>query len=311
MQCVCLSYGAVSLGGQETDVLVESNLEKWLRAMDFSRIEDIYLAQEDNIFYERMGNELPSLKRLTLEWANSGLNVPEERVNFIKSLPPLESLSINIEAPYYFDDGLKNRTHYPIQAIIDTHCQSLQSLGLNQEESMEMNLRRPMLTNEEINELASSCPHLQHISLDIDRDFSRGWPNATFDALTEISSLDSLTLNLELGADLHAFKEPGTYGWNPGGLDGPDAWFREPRMSLEVAEALFRDLCRKKAGSELKTVEFVVGEVQNKPYSGPLYFPLWQEGRARVFVCEQSPGNGPFCSIRERPRLDEFDDLDQ
>jgi hypothetical protein len=83
-----------------------------------------------------------------------------------------------------------------------------------------------MLSVEEIDAVGRSCPHLYHFGLDIDRDASYGWPNKTFDALSRIPSLESLTLRLEIGADLHDTGEHGEYGWNMHGLDGPGP-FRE------------------------------------------------------------------------------------
>ena len=105
--------------------------------MDFSQIEDLRLVHRDNAFYERMGNELPALKKLQMQWANSGIDVPKERLDFIKSLRPLELLSISIGAPYEYDTGDKNRTTFPLNAILDTHGRSLRSLELTQHESRE------------------------------------------------------------------------------------------------------------------------------------------------------------------------------
>jgi hypothetical protein len=265
--------------------------------MNFSRIEDLYLAQEERIFYERMQTELPSLKKLSLAWVNSGSNVPQDRVEFIKSVPPLESLSISIGAPYYYSGDAKNRTRFPLTEILEIHGSTLKCLVLKQSETNEAKLRRPMLTVDEVNGIGASCPNLQHFTLDIDRDGSYGWPNATLDAVTNVTSLESLTLRLELGADLHDVDEWGAYGRNPQGLNGPNEWFREPRMSLEVAESLFRQLSAKKIGKELKRVVFEVGDIADKPYSGSLYFPSWEEGRARSFVCKLSSEDGSNCTV--------------
>ena len=57
-------------------------------------------------------------------------------------------------------------------------------------------------------------------------------------------------------------------------------------MSLEVAKELFDDLRAKKVGEELRQVKFVVGDHEDKAYSGPLYSPSWEEGKNRMFVCE-------------------------
>ena len=207
----------------------ESNLEKWLRAMDFSHIEELHLAQQEKVFYELMRDGLPSLKRLSVDWSNSGSNVVDERVKFLESVPPLEALSIEFSAPYCYIEGAKNRTRFPLEQILERHGQSLQSLVLKQRESHDAHLRRPMLSVVEIDAVGESCPQLYHLGLDIDRDASYGWPNKTFDALSRITSLNSLTLRLEIGADLHDSSEHGEYGWNPDGIDGPGP-FREVRI---------------------------------------------------------------------------------
>jgi hypothetical protein len=68
-------------------------------------------------------------------------------------------------------------------------------------------------------------------------------------------------------------------------------------MSLDIAKKLFKDLRTKKQGRELTKVEFVVGDFEDKPYSGPIYFPSWEEGRARLFTCERNFEGESNCLI--------------
>ena len=156
--------------------------------------------------------------------------------------------------------------------------------------------------------LEHRATQLHHLCLDIDRDGSYGWPNATFDALTNITSLESLSLRLEIGADLHDSNEWGSYGWNRQGLNGPNEWFREPRMSLDVAKTLSQELRAKKIDGDLKKVVFEVGDIADKPYSGPIYFPSWEEGRARSFVCELSSEGESKCLAHGDSHSYGFDD---
>ena len=289
-------------------VAEESNLKKWLQVMDFSQLEELHLAQEQKTFYERMRHELPGLRRLSFEWANSGPSVPEERISFIRSMPPLESLSIAIGSPHYYDEAVKNRTQFPLSAILERHGSSLQSISLRQGECHEANLRRPMLSVDDISAIRATCTNLKHLGLDIDRDEPTGWPNTTFEAITQMSGIESLTLRLEIGADLHEASEHGRHYWNPEGLNGAGP-FREPRMSLEVAQSLFEDLRTKKVGEELKRVEFVVGDFEEKPYSGPVYFPSWEEGRVRSFSCDiaDADANESPCRVSEVNNWNEED----
>lgn len=261
-----------------------SNLEEWIKAMDFAQLEELHLAQDEPTFYERMIDELHGLKSLSFTWSNTGSQVPQERIDFIRNMPPLESLSIIIGVPYYYEDGPKNRTQFPLSEILQVHGDTLQALSLKQWESEESNLRRPMLSTTDLDAIHKSCPHLVHLCLDIDRDESYGWPNETLSKMSSMETLKSLILRMEIGADMHIGQE-GEYYFNPEGISGPGP-FREPRMSLEVAKTLFQDLQSIKHGSAWEKVEFVVGDYEQKPYSGPIYIPSWEEGRARKFVCE-------------------------
>lgn len=275
--------------------------------MDFSQLEDLRLTQHSEVFYQRMGHELPNLKTLQMKWINSGVNVSTEKIEFLRSIPPLESLSISIGPPYYYGTGKKNRTLFPIQTVIDAHGESLQRLALTQMECSEPNLRRPMLPVDQIRSIGASCSNLSHLTLDIDRDASFGWPNATLEALTSIINLESLKLRLELGTDLHDHMEPGTYGSNPAGPGSPEDLVREPRITMNVAEAFFQDLRASKAGKELHRAEFEVGDIEEKPYSGPIYMPSWDEGRARTFVCEAGSDTAPHCSMIDPNYQDDYD----
>lgn len=274
--------------GADTDANLESNLEKWMKVMNFSQLQELHLGPGSKHFYERMKHELPNLRSLSMTLGIAEeLQISNPQFDFLNSIPPLESLSVRILTPSSYDNPRSpNRTHFPLSPILSRHGPTLHSLSLTQPESPpNTHFRRPTLSLQNLTAIHTSCPSLTHLNLDIDRD-NGTWPNATFDALTStiLPSLTSLTLNLEIGADLHV-NEPGEYGWNPRGLEGDGPW-REPRMSLGVAEALFRDLRAKKQGRELERVEFVVGDYDEVGYMGPLYFPSWEEGRARKFVCQ-------------------------
>lgn len=252
--------------------------------MNFSELRELHLGSGNKHFYERMKHELFNLNTLSMTSPSTeSLRLSDEKLIFLQSVPSLESLSIRIGAPYEYNaPPILNRTEFPLHNVLPSHGQKLRSLSLTQSESSLPYLRRPMLSLEDLSAIRTSCPALTHLGLDIDRNGS--WPNSTFDSLTSIESLTSLTLNLEIGADLHR-GDHGHYDWNPKGLEGEGPW-REPRMSLDVAEKLFRDLMGKKQGRELERLEFGVGDYTEVPYSGPLYLPRWGEGRARKFICE-------------------------
>lgn len=252
--------------------------------MDFTHIEDLYLDQDDGVFYDRMKNELPALRRLSLRWpATPNATASEGHVAFLQSVPPLAELSIRIGAPYQYDRK-QTRTQFPLTEILAVHCPTLKSLALKQSESEVASQRRPMLNLVNVTAIHEACPNLTHLELDIDRNATTGWPLRTFNKLTEIESLTNLTLRLELGEDMHA-GETGAVDWNHQGLTGRGP-FREPRMNQTTAEALFARLREQKKGERLKEVVFEVGDFVEKPYMGPLPGPGWGSGRARKFVCE-------------------------
>lgn len=180
---------------------------------------------------------------------------------------------------------------FPLAGILARHCPQLASLTLHQAESVIASKRRPMLSVENITAIRHACPDLTSLTLDIDRDAETGWPLETLDALASFENLTRLIVHLEIGADLHRDDiGAGELDWNPDGLDrgGP---FREPRMNLTAAEALFAYIRERKKGNMLGNVDFIVGDYGDKPYMGPLAFPDWSSGRARRFEC-QAPVEG-------------------
>ena len=264
--------------------------------MDFSKIHTLALAQSDTLFYTEMARSLPSLRHLSITLGTRGSRVMPEALDFLRAVLPLESLSVRINGPFRnFDNGtVADRAPFPFDLILERHGPTLRSLSLTQSELHTPGLHRPMLSIEDIDALGSAAPNISFLDLDIERNGS--WPYDTFQALASLPQLTSLKLNLEIGADLHN-RDHGEYYFNPEGLDcsGP---LREPRMSISVAEELSQWFDEKKVGYRLERLEFVVGDWQEKPYSGPLYLPSWEEGRSRKFICDLRRESGRRCEIR-------------
>ena len=287
----------------------ERTLERWLRAMDFTQVEALEI-DEDDYFCVRMQHELPGLRNLTM---HVGSNLTDDARGFLEAIPPLEFLSLRAAAPYLYDPCKPNRTRFPLEALLARHGPALRNLRLHQDETENLDRRRLTFSPAEIRVIGAACPHLAHLGLDLDRNGT--WPNATLDALAALPQLQSLSLGLELGADVHR-NEPGQYGWNWDGLDrgGP---FREPLVSLNVSEALFADLRAQKQGKELRQLDIAVGDYSEKSYMGPLYLPNWADGRARAFVCDaagvKGDGKAPLCQVvgNEGPLASWNDDHDE
>lgn len=60
----------------------------------------MYLAQADHYFYELIEYELSALRHMYLSWSDSSETIPTVRPNFLKAVPPLESLPMCISAAY-------------------------------------------------------------------------------------------------------------------------------------------------------------------------------------------------------------------
>ena len=274
-------------------IYLETNLQKWQRALDFSRLEQLHLAQNDDLFFTTMASNLSSLRSFSLSLRNSDASIPSSRLSFLRDLPPLQSLSIHVLAPYraYSSNTTAppKRTPFPLDLILAHHGPTLRSLSLSQSESSIPDLHAPMLSLSSIAALKSSAPNLQSLTLDLDRDGE--WPWDVLRSIATLSNLTELSLNLEIGADLHAGDmHGGSYGFNRKGLDGKGPW-REPRINGTMAEELSKWMADRKEGKRLEKVVFAVGDVKEKVYSGPLYFPPWEEGRGRGFVCKPDSGD--------------------
>ena len=298
--------------------------------MDFSRLEHLHLSQEDDLFYTTMAPHLSSLRSLSLSLRNSGASIPSSRLSFLRDLSPLQSLSIHISAPYpaySFSNTTAppQRTAFPLDLILAHHGPVLQSLSLSQSESSTLDLHAPMLSTSSIAAIRTSAPNVQSLTLDLDRDGE--WPWDILQSFTTLPNLTNLSLNLEIGANLHAGDAyGGSYYYNPKGLEGEGPW-REPRMNVTVAENLSKWMADRKEGKRLERVTFAVGDVNDKPWSGPLYFPPWEEGRGRAFVCapngshdgknkgaevdEEDGKKGWKCDAIKRSRSELFEDDDE
>ena len=272
--------------------------------MDFTQLESLEM-NEDRFFCQRMQHELPGLRHLTML---THTNMSREARTFLQGIPPLESLSLRASAPYQYDRCNPRRAQFPLDVILAHHGPSLRSLRLHQLETDDPTQRRLALRPSQIRAIGRACPNLTRLGLDLDRNGT--WPNATLTALASLAQVEALDLNFEIGADLNGGAH-GDYGFNPHGIESGGR-FREPRLSRDVAEALFADLRAMKNGTALRQLNVTVGDYEQRAYHGPLYLPSWEEGRARRFVCEtvgeKGDGRPPFCSGALTGLGNEWDD---
>lgn len=130
--------------------------------------------------------------------------------------------------------------------------------------------------------------HIPPISgLDLDRNASSGWPNATPDVILGIPGLTSLEIGLELGQDLHSRSEWGEYGWNSQQLLEQGVVRFASRVQYDPRH--FRNTVRGLAPEEARPrfAELISCRWRPLPYSGvpfrvPLYMPFLDEGRGQT-----------------------------
>ena len=161
-----------------------------MQAMDWSQLETLSLSGRDgdNHFFSRMNDLLPGLRHLSIDSPGGIPNFPEEGINFIHSIPPLETLNMMIRAPRESckdSDGYRRR-QFPLAAILKRHGQSLRHLTLHQRESATPGQNRPMLSIAEIDSIREACSQLTHLGLDLDRNETAGWPRATIEAILQL-----------------------------------------------------------------------------------------------------------------------------
>lgn len=159
-------------------------------------------------------------------------------------------------------------------------------------ESLVPDLNRPTLAPEQIQDLTSSAPHLEHLSLDLDRNGS--WPFSTLAALASIATLTSLRISFEAGLNLHTV----SYGCGRWGLPRPSIAdiesnvtlaVRLPEVSVDAATGLAAWLGDRKAGRALQRVEVVEGDFKEGGYRGPWDGRRWEGWR---YTCLPGVGEG-------------------
>ncbi|KAH8700978.1 hypothetical protein BGW36DRAFT_425778 [Talaromyces proteolyticus] len=288
----------------------EPNIDKWLRVMDFSNIQDLELSWPEDIFFHRLTNKLPKVKRFLLR---ANLNqYRDDYIMFIKSLEGLQTLEL-VGTNTKICKCHGNRTFFPITDILEDRGLHLRSLSLHQFEGTDPENRRTMLSVSEIEYIYKACPNLTHLGLDIDRNGS--WPLEHLKAIVQGQSVTYLTLGLEIGADLHP---PGNYYPHVESYSYRQEKYREPYIDSNSAHQLFTLMRDAKVGEELERVDIVVGD-QRRDWRGGLRTIQWHEGRAYKMVCSVKDKEGvrwaaglPWCMLeREFLREENEEELSE
>jgi hypothetical protein len=244
----------------------KKNLDLWLDAMDFSQIRTLQLKDSDTPYdyvTPRLAPRLHGLRSLHV--------VGTKAVDFILALPPnsLESLSWI----YSGDNGAS------LERVLEQQGHSLTNLEWRTPESdFEA---RPVLSLDRLRKLGTQAPYLRNFTIDMNRNGS--WP---WDELRTLSrnlpALTHLSLYLEIESECQRSK---AMSW----LSPCDEYcvrgeqYAHPLLTVAAAREMFSLLRAEKAGAELKTTDFYVGDW--KRWEGPSFWAPWLERRKGLIKC--------------------------
>ena len=160
------------------------------------------------------------------------------------------------------------------------------NLDLHHDETLSQS--RPAMSVDQLERFNHATPHLDQLSIDIDRNGT--WPWESFTEIARIGSLRRVDFWLDLASDCQRqMPEPYTrralesYGNSSEDCIG-DNQYRQPLLNESSAMEVFRYIRSRKKGNELTSVTFCVGD-WTRPWDGPLYFGDWLEGKRGKFSC--------------------------
>lgn len=257
----------------------KTNLELWLQAMDWSKLEELSINWEENPEADVL-RELP--KRLT------GLKALEiTSVAFIQGLRNNSLTHLKWVGP---------TRHGELATILAHQGHSLQSLEYRCEE-----LDCPTFPSHfNIPSLTTLAPNLQHLSINLPRSNAH-WPWDTLANLSRLPHLHTLTLYFRMQSACNAreallAQTPGTArllyaagplpasDWRPAlprtPCSGPSR-YQNPYLNHTAAASMFSFLRRHKRGAELTDVTFLAGDF-NPEFLHEHWEEHMAERRARV-----------------------------
>ncbi|KAF1995949.1 hypothetical protein P154DRAFT_409780, partial [Amniculicola lignicola CBS 123094] len=266
----------IDMGRLSPGQLSKKNVDLWLDAMDWSKIETLALVDLrsfNQTLVHKIVPHLRSVRDLDLSW-----NPSEDTLSFVMSLSS-QSLAHFTQRNFNLPGGL--------HSILTRHGESLETLKIFSHEIQSD--PSPIFNHTELADLTTMAPKLRHLSINVHRNGT--WPLETFQTLASIPSLRSADLYLDITSDCRR-QQPDRYmnterhrNWVAanGECDGKDQ-FQKPWVDERSASEMFAYMREKKVGEELQNVTFWVGDWQ-RSWDGPLYFPDWLEHKNAKVVC--------------------------
>jgi hypothetical protein len=264
-----------------------TNLQLWLEAMDWSKLDSLGLILNmEEYFLELAMSRLTGLKSLEIHGSS------RRRKCYNKAMLPVSALPAEVALTNFtWIDGWNPNE---LATLLDRYRQTLTRLELYSKE-----LRRdPVLNTSQLEAICAKAPHLEHLSLSIDRDGS--WPWDVLKGLAKIQSLVSADVWLELAAE-HMRGAPERGYWPPGESRQNASEYREPRLNATTATGVFSYLLKHNDSSNLRNVTFYIGD-WGRAWDGPLRMLRWLDGQSGKVECslysehgERKKPNEPLC----------------
>ncbi|KEF63011.1 uncharacterized protein A1O9_00986 [Exophiala aquamarina CBS 119918] len=247
----------------------KSNIQLWLDAMDWSKVEELailgYYGKGTELFLNSTPSVLTGLRRLELESEYQGA-----ALRFLQNVQN-DSLT-HLVWKDYFNSTLPS-------IVQQFQGSSLQHLELHTLESDHV--ESPAFSASELEPL-QHMPNLTHLSLNVARNGS--WPLEMLSAISQIRSLRSADLWLDIASTCRKQKVENWY-FDPEdvGCAGEDQYLL-PFINESTTLEVFKHMRANKVGNELSNVTFWGGD-WSRAWDGPIYSPPWIEHKQTKVVC--------------------------
>jgi hypothetical protein len=260
----------------------KSNLDLWMKAMDWSRIEDLGIGIDvgDDVL-EKLPPLLKSLRKLQ-----------STDMSFIRRLPTNTLTQLSWFGPS--EDG-------DLAKILERQGYSLQHLEFRCNELDCLSFR----TNFNISILPEKAPNLVHLAINIPRNGT--WPLESLQTIARLPKLRSLEIFSNLQSQcqqaMPEIDDSEYRGYlKRHGVDhciGEDR-YQVPLLNGDSAESLFESVQQAKVGEKLQNMTLKLGNWPD-PWRREIWGYFWITSRKMRVVCSES-GDAEvanFCQIED------------
>ena len=255
-------------------------IEQWSTWTDLSKLEGLtQYGEMDADFFTTatVNNIFGSLKRLALDlYTIRGFNIAVgSAVNdFLLRCRPLESLTLT-----------NRRDSVQLSTILSRHGKSLRALHLHEREASRRPDRynnflaspRIVFSASDIKQIRDACPHLEELTVDIDRTTSTSTEREIYALLATFPNLAEITINFDLGLPYVQRRRPRERD-NHANMEvflPPNFGPKYPSLSNDSVTNIWSSIATAKVGVRLRVLHVNTGE---KPsHFQPRFRTWWQE----------------------------------